>query len=274
MSKYTTEVRFICEQAAGLTESVGYDKVDEVVDKARTKIFGDFPIFDEGYRPVLENKILRHYYVNEIGFETVGLWKMYLNNRLNEIMPYYNQLYKSELLDFNPFYDIDLTTKSDRNVAGDEDTQNNNTRTDNLKSVTDTESDGNTEQTTGSTSDSTDNNKNRYSDTPQGGLDGVESDKYLTNATITDDTAHGETTGTASGTSHDTGNSVTSNTGDVKNDSTGSRTYSSTDGYLEHVAGKTGGASYSSRLKEYRETFLNIDMMIIDELSDLFMNLW
>ena len=31
MSKYTTEVRFICETAAGYTESQGYDKVEEVI---------------------------------------------------------------------------------------------------------------------------------------------------------------------------------------------------------------------------------------------------
>ena len=35
MSKYTTELRFICENSAGLTESVGYSGIDEVLDKAR-----------------------------------------------------------------------------------------------------------------------------------------------------------------------------------------------------------------------------------------------
>ena len=47
-----------------------------------------------------------------------------------------------------------------------------------------------------------------------------------------------------------------------------------TEEYLEHVKGKTPGASYSKLLQEYRETFLNIDMMIIDDLSDLFFGLW
>ena len=41
-----------------------------------------------------------------------------------------------------------------------------------------------------------------------------------------------------------------------------------------HVIGKTGGTSYSRLLAEYRETFLNIDMLIIEDLSDLFMQLW
>lgn len=274
MSKYTTEVRFICETAAGLDNSAGFEDVDKIAEAAAPKIFKNFPIFDEDYRLGLEKKILKHYYINEIGFETVGLWKLYLNNRLNEIMPYYNQLYKSELLDFNPFYDIDLTTKSDRNINGDEDTSNDSTSNTTNKTTTASTSDSTASGSSSDTTDTTNNSKNRYSDTPQEGIDGVESDKYLTNATIDDSTGHTANNGTTSGESHDTGNTVTNGNSDNTSNSTGNRTYSSTDGYLEHVAGKTGGASYSSRLKEFRETFLNIDMLVIDELSDLFLNLW
>ena len=61
MSQYTTEVRYICEEAAGLKESVGYSNVNEVIAQARENIFDfDFPIWDENYRPTLETKILRH----------------------------------------------------------------------------------------------------------------------------------------------------------------------------------------------------------------------
>ena len=111
MSKYTTEVRFLCEQSAGLVESVGYADIQGVLDACRDKVFDfEFPIFDENYRNVLEDKILKHYYTREIGAETVGLWKHWLNVRLNEIMPYYNKLYESELIKFNPMYDVDLET--------------------------------------------------------------------------------------------------------------------------------------------------------------------
>ena len=62
MSKYTTELRFICETEAGKTESVGLSKVDEVITAALPKIFDfDFPIFDENYPVPLETKIIRHY---------------------------------------------------------------------------------------------------------------------------------------------------------------------------------------------------------------------
>lgn len=128
MSKYTTEVRFICENSAGLSKSEGADNVDSVLDKCWNKIFNfDFPIFDENYRQVLCRKILKHYYTREIAHETVGRWKLALNAKLNEIMPYYNQLYKSELLEFNPFYDVDLTRS--REGSGTSNKTSNNTET-------------------------------------------------------------------------------------------------------------------------------------------------
>lgn len=111
MSKYTTELRFICETEAGKTESVGFSDVDEVISDALPHIFDfDFPIFDENYRVPLETKIIRHYYTREIGLETYGLWKLKLQTKLNEIMPYYNKLYESELYKYNPLYDVDMTT--------------------------------------------------------------------------------------------------------------------------------------------------------------------
>ena len=62
-----------------------------------------YPIFDENYRNTLNSNILNHYYENEIGFETAPLFRFYLNQRLNEIMPKYNQLYLAQknLIDNN-----------------------------------------------------------------------------------------------------------------------------------------------------------------------------
>ena len=99
MSKYTSEVRYICEVNAGLEESVGYNDVDTVIANSRAKIFNfDYPIFDDSYKSTLESKIIEHFYFREICCETFGLWKFMLQRKMREIMPYYNQLYKSELL--------------------------------------------------------------------------------------------------------------------------------------------------------------------------------
>jgi len=48
----------------------------------------------------------------------------------------------------------------------------------------------------------------------------------------------------------------------------------STENYLETIVGKQGTESYSSLLSKYRETFLNIDMQVINEFNDLFFGLW
>lgn len=230
MSKYTTELRFICERYSDLNESVGYASVENVISNALPKLFDfNFPIFDENYRTVLETKIVKHYYTREISEETVGLWKLRLNTKLNEIMPYYNKLYNSELLEFNPLYTHEMTRTHKTDIGTDSTTNNTNT--------------GN------STSDST--NYNLYSDTPQGALTGVDNETYLTNATKDID--------------HST-NNISSNT-------QGNNKFNSTENYLESVQGREGGNG-SELLLKYRETFLNIDMMVINELDVLFFQLW
>ena len=111
MSKYTTEVRYICEtNTSHPIAGDGFNNVEEIINSSHANIFNfDYPIFDNRYRAVLEKKILRHFYTREICDETVGLWKLRMCDRLNVIMPYYNQLYESALLEFNPFYDTDYT---------------------------------------------------------------------------------------------------------------------------------------------------------------------
>lgn len=219
MSKYTTEVRFICEKVAGLDNSAGCGEVADIIQKAIPKIFSfDFPIFDETYRNVICTKILMHYYTREICEEVVGLWKLRLQTKMNEIMPYYNQLYKSELLNFNPLNDTEIVTTHKANRNENSDTTNNTSGT----------------------------SRDLFSDTPQGGLDGVESEKYLSNARK------------------------------IINSDTGTNNYkaTTTDDYINSVKGKSGSVSYSAMLKEFRETFMNIDMLIIEELSPLFFGLW
>lgn len=303
MSKYTTEVRYICEEYAGLSESSEYSGMNDVIAKSRGKVFDfDFPMFDEKYRTVLETKILKHYYTREIGMETVSAWKRFMDMRMNEIMPYYNQLYKSASLEFNPFYDVDLSTSGNRKNNGSETNTSNNVTTNDLHDTSKTENlrTDNTHTSTNGNSTRTDdlantnhtsgaeNVKQRYSDTPQGYLGNIEDNTYLTNATITDTTNTTDSNGTDTGTVKNvleenvdnTGtvkyniDSNISNTGTVKNNGNTDKGYNSTDEYIEHVVGKRGGESYSELLKQYRQTFLNIDMMVIEELGDLFMNLW
>lgn len=279
MSKYTTELRFICETSAGLTDSEGYTSTRDIIEKSRANIFDfDYPIFDEKYRSVLETKIIKHYYTREIAAETVGLWKLWLDERMNNIMPYYNQLYKSELLEFNPLYDTDITTDSNKKIKHEENTTDKNVRTDNLNNKntrTDNLSTDNSHEDH-DTDSGTNDNLTAYSDTPQNGLTGVTELNYLTNATKVNGSDNKKHDNNGSYKIKNTGTQVddATQTGTVSNDGSGTKKYDNTDEYLEHVKGKRGTDSYAKILQEYRKTFLNIDQMIINSLSDLFMGVW
>ena len=117
MSKYTTELRYICETYAGYDESQDYTKIDDIIANSRTKIFDfNFPIFDENYRSVLETKIIKHYYTREIGFETVALWKHFLGVKMNEIMESKLPLIYSAAISYDPLVNVDVETTLSRRV--------------------------------------------------------------------------------------------------------------------------------------------------------------
>lgn len=247
MSKYTTEVRFICESKSGLSESKGFGSVDEVLNGSWDKIFtSKVSFFDEEYRGVLCKKILKHYYLREIGCETVGIWLLWMNTKLEEIMPYYNKLYESELIKFNPMYDVDWNRKGNKtgneSGSGSRSTSGNNSGT-------------NTQSGTSSNT-----RKDLYSDTPQGALTCVESETYLTNARKVSDSGETGVNGSTSGSYEDSESS--------------SNKVDTTEDYVESVSGKQGGSSYSKLLNEFRETFLNIDMQVIEEFEEMFMGMW
>lgn len=246
VSKYTTELRFVCENYAGLTESTDRSGVENVITKALPRLFDfDFPIFDESYRTILEKKIVYHYYTRELGYETVGLWKLKLQTKLQEIMPYYNKLYESELLELNPLYTHDMYRKKD-NTSTDEKTTHNSRNHD--FTIDETGHDNPNETT-----------YNLHSDTPQGGLTGVDTGEYLSDAE--------KTTRTGANTNSNHRTELGENT------TNGTENGQRVDDYLEHVYGYAG-YNPSKLLKEYRETFLNIDTMIIKDLNKLFMGLW
>lgn len=284
MARYTTTIRTICESLNELTEPEGYSNVSAVIEKARPLIFDfDFPIYDETYRAVLETKILRHYYMREIGLETVGLWKFCLETKLNEIMPFFNQLYQSATLDFNPFYTVDYfktstmtrdseangtgtshinsTDKTDHdnltastsesNTTGTSESTTTNDLTDATTTKTLVSSDSTNKQTTVGKVTNDKDHKDAYSDTPQDSVTDVERLAYLTNfrAIEEDDTTTTNTTvtNTDKGSVDTGGTSDTTHTGTVTNSGqTGDNqksNISTTDSGTTTNAGESTGAT-------------------------------
>lgn len=293
MSHYTTEVRYICEVAAGKTSSVGYDEVNSVLDDCIDNVFNfDYPIFDEAYRPVLEKKILKHYYTREIAFETVGLWKLKLETRLNEIMPYYNQLYATTVYDFNPLYDVDYYTEGNASTEDLNSGTDTNTKTLNTREQVDID-DTKTKSTTGSgsgtvgengNSTNTDHTTDLYADTPQGAIITIENQtpgvtiQYMTNARTIDEThaknysKNGTNSNqyTEGGTEATDRTDISQKTGTVTDALLHGKRVNGTKEYIEHVYGKKNPVPFTTLLTEFRKSLINIDMMIIDDLKDLF----
>ena len=340
MAVYTTQVRTICEQYAGYPESIDYPDIFNAIDNARQYIFTvDYPMYIGGSKRDLENKILRHYYMREIGLETVGLWKHYLNTRMLEIMPYYCDYVKNSVNNLVPNSTIDLTRELIENITGSGETVENGTNdetrtnTRNLAgSSSTTFGHGVTDETTfghgvtdattfghtltKSGSEETDHDSTRtpnltrrdkYSDTPQNGITQVDQDAFLTNYRNVSDTGTERTLGSdtttftqRADTESGTNTVVTTNSGkDTKTitnrgsdttatTDTGTDTYV-TNGEHENTTNSTNEQEKTSTdtttgvasMKEFveikariMELVMNVDMMIISDLSDLFMRIY
>ena len=204
MSKYTTTIKVLKDN----NFNFGLDS---------------YPIFDENYRETLNNNILNHYLMNEIGFETAELFKFYLNQKMNEIMPYYNELYKvqKKLIDENLLL--------------------------NNVNLTETLHGSNTTETS-STSQSLSNGKNLYQDTPQGQISQTDIDNqtWATNLTLNKNKIEDESNATGNGTNE----------------------------YLKTIVGNNGGKFNIDVLNDIKNNLMNIDLMIINELNDLFMGIF
>ena len=75
-----------------------------------------YKVFDDSWdthvkehKKILCDKILRYYWFNQIGCETPDRFIWYINEQLSRIMPYYNQLYASELIKFDPMLNHSIT---------------------------------------------------------------------------------------------------------------------------------------------------------------------
>ena len=224
----------------GLSNMAKYTTTIDTLEKNGYTIdFGDYPIFDENYRSVLENKILAHYrYLYEIGFETPELFTKMLQTTMNEIMPYYNILYEAQkhLLDGNLWKNVDLTEEKNTQSEGTQETS------------------GTVENTAESTSNG--ESKQLYQDTPQGKIyeSGLESGNWATNFT---------TNNTETNLS-DTSKGVTSTESNVKN----------TEDYMKTIVGSNGRLYHVEIFERILKNIQNIDANIIEDLSDLFMKIW
>lgn len=270
MSTYTTEVRYICDTYSNIdNENSNLElSIDDKINRALPYIFDDsWTTYEVPYKEVLERKILRHFYTREIGFETVSLWKLKLNTKLAEIMPKYNMLYQNlDEIKFKLLGNIDLQerTKTDGSSESDSTSESNSNSKDTTNSVTSANQSGSSSGTGGSESWQT------YNDTPQGGLQGLETGRYLTNATKN----NGKTTQDSATSSNSSSTANADSVSNSNSNSTNASKAKSTQEYVRTLTGRSGGSTYLNDYNRLVTSMVNIDIMIIDELNDCFMQLW
>lgn len=212
----------------------------------------DYPCFYEGdAKKRFERKIIDHYYFRQIGQETVGRFLHMFRTRMREIMPYYNQLYESEKFMQNiedPFATVDYTETYKETSQG-------------FTSGSSTGSSTSSSTASSTDSNTTDENRQRkFSNTPQGSISNI--DKYMTDATVENNNI------TVTGEGSSSGSGESSSTNDTE---------TTAEGTIEHTLTKKGAmgvTTFGHDMIEYRQSFLNIDMMVINELNDLFLGVY
>lgn len=144
-----------------------------------TAVLAAYPIYDESHRSELNQKIIDHFRFSEIGQETAALFTHFFKTTLQEIMPMYNELYKTAALDYPILQDTDYFEETHG-------TTNSGT------------------ETSGTSSGSSHSSRG-HSDTPQGSFNftDVTANSYLSDADVDD----GSTSGSSSGTSVSNGKS-------------------------------------------------------------------
>jgi hypothetical protein len=253
MSTYTITLKEIVD----LYALDGASNLRDKIELARTKIFDfDYSFYDETKRKDFETDFIRNFFMREIGFETEELWKFHLENYLRINMGYWNNLFKSELLAFDPF----ANTKTDLTKNG------TNNQTMNGTSETKGSSSGSNTQKTNGTLTENDFQRRLDSDTPDQRLaitanNGQGVIEYASN--IEEETANNSKTSSGTNTASSTDTSNVTNTANQTNNETKTDT--------AHHEGKIGDQSYSKMLQEYRETFLRIEKQIFHEMNQLFM---
>lgn len=202
-------------------------------------------------REVLNQKLLNHYKYREIGFESIHRFLDELEIAMNEIMPYYNQMYKSvEIMAKieDPFGNVDVTETFKEE------------RTDTSK--TNTKSNANDSTETNSTVNS--NAKNVSSETPQTEIN--------TPAEEINDISHADNVSWNKATSSDNTSSSGSNHTDAESNGESS-------GTVEHTFTKKGNQgvnTYAHDMVEFRTSIIDVTMQILDDakIKELFMQVF
>ena len=230
--------------------------IEEMMNNKLTKnIFPEhyeFYVDDKQAKKSFEEKFINHYYYREIGFETPFVFTHKLETHLLINMPYWKQLYATELeaRNINFLLNKDLRETFIREVETENETSGTNSTQQNLSN------------TSSVSQDVTSTNTHKESSIRDGVSQASLGEGYLTG------TSSDNGNNTTSGSSNSTDN-LTSN-GMLSQEENG-KTLEKTDLISK---GNIGITSSAQLLKEWREVLINMDKIIIDSCNDLFIKIY
>lgn len=269
-ARYTTVLKDIMDDPIACVELEQAMSTYKLYTPIHKELYGYIP-----NRSELNGKILNHYKYREICFETVGRFIDELETSLNEIMPKYNQWYKSIDIMNNIediFANVDVTETSTETTS-----QDSSSSSSSSTNATDTSTASSTSETNSeSENDVTNNSKSVTSTTPQGvlsiGTKGIDSIDHA------DEAKWGEDTSNSTVNAHDTSSGSTSTNGSSETSSS-SRSSSESEDITTRTFNKRGNQgvnTYAHDMNEFRQLFVNVEQMIINDerISELFMRIY
>lgn len=278
MARWTITLRELVSMSGGIPDD-GYAK-----SYAALGLDG-YPIYDETHRSELNAKIVRHYFMREIGAETIPMFRLYMDEAMRLIMPGYNKLYQSALLDVQHFAGVTRayaeTIARDMSSTGSLDRvrSRNLTGSGSLERTRNGSSNNVQDGTTHRETSGANSNETKFLDTAQGAIKNLD-DGYLTWVQKDSGTDSSSTDGTSSNRGSETNEERqtdgTTHKEDVKEsqgDATRGNEQESTDRKLTDVL---SDPDKLLRLESLVSTLLNIDRMVVNdkEVAQCFMGIW
>lgn len=134
MAKYTIELRNVCN-LYGRDEVENWFKDYRLEDYLTSKQIEQITKAGVWSKDRLATKIVDHYYMREIGFETPALFKHYAKVYMQEIMERKLPKIYSNFFEYDPLSNVDFTETYTREIAGSSEGKSNSTSQNNASGL-------------------------------------------------------------------------------------------------------------------------------------------
>lgn len=254
----------------------------KIIDSGYDIGLHEYPVFDDDYRDVLNQKIIDRYLFNEIGFETPQRFIHELNTRLKIIMPKYNDILSAytelQKIGFGNLLRISIGNQTDRitHTITDDFTTNKTDNTDTKNSTLNASSATIYGKNSTSTQTGDSQSINLNSDTPQSlsqidftNISNWKNSPYVSNASYSRNN-DGTNTTTDGGTDTTNTNSTQNDTGVL--DGLATTDFDGDQNTVENII--HSNYDYMNTYKKIIDTIDNIDERILRDLRDLFLTVY